>query len=144
MQIAPSFCALFNNPLRVGALPSVWKLANVVPVHKHGEKTYVENYRPISLLSLVSKVLERCIFNNIKYHVYEQINPCQDGSMPEKSCITQLTEVAEQKGRELDRGKHIDVQWRTLYEILGGGARFLKFKSQKWHLQHSGNTFCKN
>ncbi|CAB3996295.1 Hypothetical predicted protein [Paramuricea clavata] len=109
MQITPSLCALFNKSLRVGVLPSVWKLANVVPVHKHGEKTYVENYRPISLLSLISKVLERCIFNNIKYHVYEQINPCQNGFMPGKSCITQLIEVLEQIGRELDRGKQIDV-----------------------------------
>jgi hypothetical protein len=40
MQITPSLCALFNKSLRVGVLPSVWKLANyVVPVHKHGEKT---------------------------------------------------------------------------------------------------------
>jgi hypothetical protein len=84
MQITPSFCALFNKTLSVGVLPSVWKLANVVPVHKHGDKTYVE---PISLLPLISKVLERCIFNNIKYHVYEQINPCQNGFMPWKSRI---------------------------------------------------------
>ena len=67
--------------------PSVGVLANVVPVHKHGDKTYVENYQPISLLPLISKVLERCIFNNIKYHVYEQINPCQNGFMPWKSRI---------------------------------------------------------
>ena len=57
-EIAPSLCALFNKSLRVGVLPSDWKIANVVPVHKHGEKTYVENYRPISLLCLISKVLE--------------------------------------------------------------------------------------
>ena len=41
----------------------------------------------------ISKVLERCIFNNIKYHVYERLNPCQHGFIPEKSCITQLIEV---------------------------------------------------
>ena len=81
----------------------------MVPVHKHGEKTYVENYRPISLLCLISKVLERCIFNNIKYRIYEQLNPCQHGFMPGKSCVTQLIEVLDQLGRELDRGKQIDV-----------------------------------
>ena len=108
-EIAPSLCALFNKSLRVGVLPSDWKIANVVPVHKHGEKTYVENYRPISLLCLILKVLERCIFNNIKYHIYEQLNPCQHGFMPGKSCVTQLIEVLDQLGRELDRGKQIDV-----------------------------------
>jgi hypothetical protein len=63
MQITPSLCALFNKSLRVSVLPSVWKLANMVPVHKHGEKTYVENYRPISLLSLISKVLSNDVYS---------------------------------------------------------------------------------
>ena len=109
VQITPSLCALFNKSLRVGVLPSDWKLANAVPIHKHGEKTYVEHYRSISLLSLISKVLERCIFNNIKYHVYDQINPCHNGFMYGKSCITQLIKVLEQIGRELDRRRQIDV-----------------------------------
>ena len=55
VQITPSLCALFNKSLRVGVLPNDWKLANVVPIHKHGEKTYVEHYRPISLLSCSSR-----------------------------------------------------------------------------------------
>ena len=88
-EIAPSLCALFNKSLRVGVLPSDWEIANLVPVYKHGEKTYVENYRPISLLCLISKVLERCIFNNIKHSIYEKLNPCQHGFMPGKSRVTQ-------------------------------------------------------
>ncbi len=109
MQIAPSLRVLYNKSLNVGVLPDKWKLANVVPVHKHGEKSHVEHYQPISLLSIISKVLERCVFNNIKYHVYEQISPYQSGFMPGKSCITQLIDVLERIGRELDRGKQIDV-----------------------------------
>ncbi|CAB4037892.1 Hypothetical predicted protein [Paramuricea clavata] len=108
-QIAPSLCSLFNKSLRIGVVPDDWKLANVVPVYKHGEKAEVENYRPISLLSLISKTLERCVFNNIKHHAYGQINPCQNGFVPKKSCITQLIEVLDHIGRDLDRGKQIDV-----------------------------------
>ena len=107
LQVAPSLRALFNKSLNVGALPDEWKVANVVPVHKHGEKSYVEHYRP--LLSIISKVLERCILNNIKYHVYEQLSHTQYGFMPGKSCITQLVEVLDRIGRELDHGKQIDV-----------------------------------
>ncbi len=59
--------------------------------------------------SLISKVLERCVFNNIKYHIYQQISPCHNGFIPGKSCITQLVEVLEHIGRELDRGKQTDV-----------------------------------
>ena len=66
-QIAPSLCTLFNKSLRT--VPREWKLANVVPVYKKGNKEQAENCRPISLLSLVSKVLERSVFNNTKEHV---------------------------------------------------------------------------
>ena len=49
-QIAPSLTKLFNKSLSYGKLPDDWKLANIVPVYKKGEKNQVENYRPISLL----------------------------------------------------------------------------------------------
>lgn len=51
---ASSLCALFNRSLSLGIVPDDWKLANVVPVFKKGEKDHMENYRPISLLSKVS------------------------------------------------------------------------------------------
>ena len=90
-------------------VPFDWKLANVVPVYKKGDQEFVENYRPISLLSLISKVLERCVFNYIKDHIYSQLNPCQHGFVPGKNCVSQLIEVSDKIGRQLDRGKQIDV-----------------------------------
>ena len=69
----------------------------------------MKNYRPISLLPLISKILERCVFYNIKNHVFEQLNPCQHGFVPGKSCVTQLIEVFEQIGYKLDNGEQIDV-----------------------------------
>ena len=99
--IAPSLCDLFK--------PREWKLANVVPVFKKGDKEYVENYRPISLLSLISKVLERCLFECIKDRVFSQINPCQHGFIPGRNCVTQLIVVFDTIGNLLDRGKQIDV-----------------------------------
>ena len=69
----------------------------------------MENYRAISLLSLISKALERCVFNKIKDHVFDQINDGQHGFVPRKSCVTQLIEVFDYIGRELDLGKQVDV-----------------------------------
>ncbi len=69
----------------------------------------MENYRPISLLSLISKALERCVFNKIKDHVFDQINDGQHGFVPRKSCVTQLIEVFDYIGRELDLGNQVDV-----------------------------------
>ena len=108
-QIAPSLCELFNKSLRTGVVPRDWKLANVVPVYKKVDKECVENYRPISLLSLISKVLERCVFDCIKDRVFSQINACQHGFIPGQNCVTQLIEVFDKIGSLLDRGKQIDV-----------------------------------
>ncbi len=108
-QIAPSLWMLFNKSLRIGHVPDDWKLANVVPIHKKEEVTYVENYRPVSLLSLISIKYLNVAFNNIKYHIYHQISPCHNGFILGKSCITQLVEVFEHIGRELDRSKQINV-----------------------------------
>ena len=44
--IAPSLCKIFNKSPQLGSLPSDWKLANGVPVHKKGAKDHVENYAP--------------------------------------------------------------------------------------------------
>ena len=60
-QISPSLCALFNLSLRTARIPSEWKKANVTPVHKEDSMEPAENYRPISLLCILSKVLERCV-----------------------------------------------------------------------------------
>ena len=54
--IAPSLTELFNKSLRLGCLPEDWKLANIVLVFKKDNKEPSENYRPISLRSIVSKV----------------------------------------------------------------------------------------
>ena len=60
-SITPSLTYLFNKSLHTGDLPTEWKLFNIIPLHKNGYKNYVENYRPISLMCVVGKVLERCI-----------------------------------------------------------------------------------
>lgn len=59
--------ALVNNGLLVTdpSVPDNWKRANVTPVHKKDDKTRVENYRPISLISTLGKVLEKIIYKRL-------------------------------------------------------------------------------
>ena len=59
--ISSSLATLFNLSLAKSVVPSFWKVSNVVPVYKTGDPKLISNYRPISLLSLVSKLLERII-----------------------------------------------------------------------------------
>ena len=90
-------------------MPGDWKLANVVPVHKKGDKELAENYRPISLLPIVSKVLERCILINIRYHLSQLIHDCQYGFRQGKSCVTDLLEALDYIGACLDNGGQVDL-----------------------------------
>ncbi|CAB4042706.1 Hypothetical predicted protein, partial [Paramuricea clavata] len=78
-QLAPSLHYLFTKSLKISQVPAEWKLANIIPIHKKGNKDHVENYRPISLLSIVSKTLERCVLNHISHHIQSNIHSAQFG-----------------------------------------------------------------
>jgi hypothetical protein len=81
-SIATSLCELFNLSLRVGRLPVEWKAANLTPVHKKGLKEPAENYRPISLLPIIAKVLENFVCKQLYGHVITYISLSQHG------CVT--------------------------------------------------------
>ena len=57
---------LINNSINESAFPSDWKLAIVIPVYNKGDRTDMSNYRPISLLSCIGKVFERCVFKHLR------------------------------------------------------------------------------
>ena len=105
-QIAPSIALLFNKSLLQGEVPEDWKLANIVPVFKKGKREHVANYRPISLLPIISKVLERCVLSGLRDDLYHRINPVQHGFLPGRS---QLTAILDYIGVQLDSGKQTDV-----------------------------------
>ncbi|CAB3996877.1 Hypothetical predicted protein [Paramuricea clavata] len=108
-EISTSLCSLFNMSLTTCRLPMEWKHANVIPIHKKDCVEPVTNYRPISLLPIISKVLERCVFNNIYPFVRVLINNVQHGFLRNRSCITQLLGILHDIGKNLDRNKQIDV-----------------------------------
>jgi len=58
LSITPVLTQLFNMSLQSGIFPEKWKLSSVVPIPKGGDRSNPSNYRPISLLSVVSKMLE--------------------------------------------------------------------------------------
>lgn len=78
-EIAPSLTALFNKSLALGKVPREWKEANVVPVPKKGDVHMVSNYRPISLLSLASKLLEQVVHAHVSEFVESSLNNLQHG-----------------------------------------------------------------
>jgi len=106
-QISPSLCSLFNHSLRTGRFPSEWKSADVTPVHKKDLLEPAENYRPISLLPIVSKVMERCVCNRL--YVSQSITSLQHGFMRSRSCSSQLLSVLHSIVEALDKNKQTDI-----------------------------------
>ena len=69
VSIAPVLTKLLNLSIITGKLPSAWKTSSVVPIPKTENKSDAKNYRPISLLSVTSKILERHIHGKILMHL---------------------------------------------------------------------------
>eukprot|EP00061_Rhincodon_typus_P000877 g13061.t1 len=68
-ELAAPLCKLFQYSYNTGIDLTIWKIAQVCPAHKNQVKSTPANYRPISLLSTISKVME-CVTNSaIKQHL---------------------------------------------------------------------------
>ena len=72
--------------------PEKWKISETAPIFKDEDKQDVSNYRPISLLSTVSKLLEKLIFEKLTPIVYPTLASSQHGFRPKRSPITNLIE----------------------------------------------------
>ena len=96
----------FNDCQNEGKFPHEWKKANVIPVHRKGNKQSLKNYRPISLLPIISKIFERLIYNKIFNFFAEKnlISPNQSGFWPRDSCVNQLLAITHEIYRSFDEG----------------------------------------
>ena len=63
--LAPSLAKLINICIASGTFPTAWKQAKVTPIHKQKSKTDKNNYRPISVLPVLSKIFERHLHNSL-------------------------------------------------------------------------------
>lgn len=62
-------------------MPSDWKCARVIPLHKAGDPSNINNYRPISITNSIVKVFEKIVFNQLSDHLFENniFSPFQSG-----------------------------------------------------------------
>ena len=79
--ISPIIARLINQSLSTGIFPDCLKTARVVPIFKAGDPKDVNNYRPISILSIISKIFERVVHNQLMSFLirFNLITPCQFG-----------------------------------------------------------------
>ena len=109
--IAPSLVKLFNSSIEKGVVPQDFRDATVIPLHKKGGRDKAENYRPISLTSIVGKIFESIIKDNIERFLDKHclIKDSQHGFTSGRSCLTNLLDFMEEVTKELDNGNSVDV-----------------------------------
>ena len=102
---------IFNKSMSESAVPKDWREANVTPIFKKGSKSNPGNYRPVSLTSVVCKVMESLINDRITEYLTQNnlINKTQHGFMKSKSCSTNLLEFLELVLGKVDAGIPMDV-----------------------------------
>ena len=104
-EIAIPLSIIFQRCVSSGRFPDSWKLANVQPIHKKNNRQSKSNYRPISLLPLCGKILEKIIFDQVYSFLDENrlISTMQSGFRPGDSCIFQLISITSDIYRNFER-----------------------------------------
>ncbi len=108
-SLAVPLTDLFNKSMNEGVFPRLWKLSNVSPVYKKALRYLKENYRPVSLLSCLSKVMERIVYDAL-YTFFKAnglLSERNSGFKEKDSTINQLVHLCHQIYQGLDNAKDI-------------------------------------
>ena len=107
-EITPAVTHIINLSLTQGIVPDDFKKARVIPLYKKADKTGPGNYRPVSVLNVMSKILERVVYDQINSYLSENglLYKYQSGfrnSYSTESCLINLTDYIR---TEIDNGKY--------------------------------------
>ena len=103
---------IFQESLKKGKFPETWKKANVVSVHEKEDKTFIINYRPVSLLPIFGKISKRLIYNSLfNYFLRNKLFiPSQSSFLPGDSCNVQLLLILHEIQTAFDESPTRDVK----------------------------------
>ena len=106
-QIFRPITYIINLSIKQRTFPDNLKIAKVIPVFKQGSRSLFDNYRPISVLPVLSRVFEKCIYNQlISYFSSENIiTPTQYGFKPGSTTVDCL-DLIEEISTSLDQGDY--------------------------------------
>ena len=133
-QISKPLAHVFNMSMQEGIVPLEWKEANTIPLLKKGSRNKSVNYRPVSLTSVICKLLETIIRDHmIDFLVkHKLINSSQHGFLKARSCLTNLLCFFEEITKWVDEGSPVDViylDFQKAFDKVPHQRLILKLKS---------------
>ena len=109
--LTPIVTFLINKSISQKIVPNCTKHAKVTPIHKKNSKLEVGNYRPISILPTISKILEKAVHSQVEHHCKEHnlIYHLQSGFRPGYSTSTCLTYLHDQVRTQIEKGNYVGL-----------------------------------
>ncbi|XP_063823084.1 uncharacterized protein LOC135073021 [Ostrinia nubilalis] len=103
------FMAIANKCLELSHFPLSWKAAHVVILRKpgKGDYTHPKSYRPIGLLSVLGKTVEKLMVGRLQWHILPTLSQKQYGFMPQRGTEDALYDLINHVRKELDRKKSV-------------------------------------
>ena len=102
---------IFQKSSNEGIVPSQWLVACITAIHKKGLKNLFENYRPVSITSIICKMMESIVRDKIVMHMEKNnlFSPKQHGFVPLRNCMTNLLICMEHWTTMIENGLPIDI-----------------------------------
>ncbi|CAI2726366.1 unnamed protein product [Schistosoma spindalis] len=111
LDIQTLLLKIYTLSVETGTYPETWKVTYVLPKHKSGPRNLVENYRPINITPVISRIMEKVIKNQLSDHLLKEnlIDPSQHGFIRTRSCSTCLIDFFNEVTRIRDQKKLVVI-----------------------------------
>ena len=106
-EISKPLAHIINLALKTSTIPCSWKIDKITPVHKSGSTNDESNYRPISVLPILSKILEKAVSIQLKSYLEENqlLSEDQFGYRTVRSTETAATLFLDEVRQEMEKGE---------------------------------------
>ena len=155
--IEDSLAFLFNTSIETSLFPDLWKVARVTPIFKAGDRANKSNYRPISVLPVISRLFEKLIYNQLYQFLNENglLAPEQSGFRALHSTVSSLLKNTDDWYSGIDLGKLVGIVYVDLkkafdtvdHEILCSKLKHygIKYRELQWFQSYLSyrKQFCR-
>jgi hypothetical protein len=116
-------CNIINSSIDSGTFPELWKIAKVFALHKGGSRTDLNNYRPISILSVTSKIIERHVHDSFLCYLSDNslLSDAQSGFRKNNSCFTCLSSMINEWYSSINDDKLVGcvtLDFKKAFDVL--------------------------